>query len=45
LLGLFKKPARVELVESGVEYWHYPSKGLRIIVDVERKEMLEFYNF
>jgi hypothetical protein len=45
LLGLFKKPARVELVEPGVEYWHYPSKGLRIIVDAERKEILEFYNF
>lgn len=45
LTSLFKKPARVELVESGVEYWHYPSKGLRIIVDAERKEILEFYNF
>jgi len=44
LLGLFKKPARVELVEPGVEYWHYPSKGLRIIVDAKRKEILEFYN-
>ena len=44
LLGLFKKPARVELVEPGVEYWYYPSKGLRIIVDAERKEILEFYN-
>ncbi len=45
LLGLFKKTARVELVEPGVEYWYYPSKGLRIIVNVARKEMLEFYNF
>lgn len=45
LLGLFKKPARVERVEPGVEYWYYPSKGLRIIVDAERKEILEFYNF
>jgi hypothetical protein len=44
LLGLFKKPARVELVEPGVEYWYYPSKGLRIIVDAKRKEILEFYN-
>jgi hypothetical protein len=44
LLGLFKKPARVEILEPGVEYWHYPSKGLRIIVDAERKEILEFYN-
>ena len=44
LLGLFKKPARIELVEPGVEYWYYPSKGLRIIVDAERKEILEFYN-
>jgi hypothetical protein len=45
LLGLFKKPARIELIEPGVEYWYYPSKGLRIIVDTERKEILEFYNF
>jgi hypothetical protein len=45
LLGLFKKPARVDLVEPGVEYWYYPSKGLRIIVDAKRKEILEFYNF
>ena len=44
LLGLFKKPARVELVEPGVEYWYYPSKGLRIIVDAKRKEILGFYN-
>ena len=45
LLGLFKKPARVESLETGVEYWHYPDKGLRIIVDTEGKEILEFYNF
>ncbi len=44
LLGLFKKPARVESLETGVEYWHYPDKGLRIIVDQENKEILEFYN-
>ena len=43
LIGLFKKPARVDLVESGIEYWYYPSKGLRIIVDTENKEILEFY--
>jgi hypothetical protein len=45
LLSLFKKPARVDQVKSGVEYWYYPSKGLRIIVDDEHKEILEFYNF
>jgi len=43
LIGLFKKPARVDLVEPGIEYWYYPSKGLRIIVDTENKEILEFY--
>jgi len=45
LLGLFKKPARVEPLEESVEYWYYPDKGLRIIVDAEGKEILEFYNF
>ncbi len=45
LLGLFKKPTHIEPLEAGVEYWYYPDKGLRIIVDAERKEILEFYNF
>ncbi|MCS5592745.1 MAG: hypothetical protein NZ775_09505 [Gammaproteobacteria bacterium] len=45
LLGSFKKPARVEPLELGVEYWYYPDKGLRIIVDAKGKEILEFYNF
>ena len=45
LLGLFNKPARVEKPESGVENWYYPNKGLRIIVDSDHKEILEFYNF
>ncbi len=44
ITGLFKQPESIELVESGVEYWHYPSKGLRMIVDKENKEILEFYN-
>jgi len=44
ITGLFKQPESVNLVESGVEYWHYPGKGLRIIVDQENKEILEFYN-
>lgn len=41
---LFGKPDRIELVTKGVSYWHYPQKGLRIIVDNEQKEILEFYN-
>ena len=44
LTSLFKKPARIDLVDSRIEYWHYPDKGLRIIVDKENKEILEFYN-
>ncbi len=44
LLGLFKKPARVELAGPGVEYWHYPNKGLRIILDDEGREILEYFN-
>jgi len=43
LIGLFKKPARIYLVDPGVEYWYYPDKGLRIIVDQENKEIFEFY--
>jgi hypothetical protein len=42
--NLFGEPNRVELAPEGVSYWHYPEKGLRIIVDNEQKEMLEFYN-
>jgi hypothetical protein len=42
--NLFGKPNRVELASEGVSYWYYPEKGLRIIVDNEQKEMLEFYN-
>ncbi|WP_428095540.1 hypothetical protein [Candidatus Thioglobus sp.] len=41
---LFGKPQRVEPVVEGVSYWYYPKKGLRIIVDNEQKEVLEFYN-
>lgn len=43
IIGLFNKPKQVDRVESGVEYWHYPDKGLRIIVDQENKPILEFY--
>jgi len=42
--NLFGKPDRIELATQGVTYWHYPQKGLRIIVDNEQKEILEFYN-
>jgi hypothetical protein len=42
--NLFGKPARVELASEGLSYWHYPQKGLRIIVDREQKEILEFFN-
>ncbi|SMN16924.1 hypothetical protein CRYPA_564 [uncultured Candidatus Thioglobus sp.] len=42
--NLFGKPDKIELADEGVSYWHYPQKGLRIIVDAEHKEVLEFYN-
>jgi hypothetical protein len=42
--NLFGKPSRIKLASEGVSYWYYPEKGLRIIVDNEQKEMLEFYN-
>jgi hypothetical protein len=42
--NLFGKPASVDLVSDKLAYWHYPQKGLRIIVSTEQKEILEFYN-
>ncbi len=44
IINLFGEPSRVELASQGVSYWYYPTKGLRIIVDDENKEILEFYN-
>ncbi|BBB23566.1 conserved hypothetical protein [Isorropodon fossajaponicum endosymbiont JTNG4] len=44
IVNLFGEPSRVELASQGVSYWYYPTKGLRIIVDDENKEILEFYN-
>ncbi|MDB3893824.1 hypothetical protein N9345_06580 [Candidatus Thioglobus sp.] len=44
MLNLFGKPDSTELAYPGVTYWHYPQKGLRIIVDDEHKEILEFSN-
>ena len=44
IISLFDKPNKIELGDQGVEYWHYFKKGLRIIVDSENKEILEFYN-
>lgn len=41
---LFGKPDRIEPATKEVTYWHYQQKGLRIIVDNEQKEILEFYN-
>ncbi len=41
---LFGKADRIDLKEPGVSYWYYPQKGLRIIVDDEHKDVLEFYN-
>ncbi|MDC9726680.1 MAG: hypothetical protein PSN35_02450 [Candidatus Thioglobus sp.] len=42
--NLFGKPTSVELAPEGLSYWLYPQKGLRIIVDNEQKEILEFSN-
>ncbi len=44
IINLFGEPSRVELSVQSVSYWYYPTKGLRIIVDDENKEILEFYN-
>ncbi|QKQ24219.1 hypothetical protein HUE58_03535 [Candidatus Ruthia endofausta] len=44
IINLFGEPSRVKLASQGVSYWYYPTKGLRIIIDDENKEILEFYN-
>ncbi|MCH9646490.1 MAG: hypothetical protein K0U08_07600 [Proteobacteria bacterium] len=44
MLNLFGEPDSIEFASQGVSYWHYPQKGLRIIVDDEHKEILEFFN-
>ncbi|HIB27887.1 MAG TPA: hypothetical protein EYO47_01290 [Candidatus Thioglobus sp.] len=44
VLDLFGKPDRVDLSSQGISYWHYPEKGLKIIMDDEQKDILEFYN-
>ncbi|WPE18505.1 hypothetical protein [Candidatus Thioglobus autotrophicus] len=44
MLNLFGKPEQIESASPSVSYWHYPQKGLRIIVDDEHKEILEFFN-
>jgi hypothetical protein len=41
--NLFGKPSYIDLAEKGVSYWHYPQKGLRIILNGEQ-QMLEFSN-
>ncbi|WP_235093669.1 hypothetical protein [Candidatus Ruthturnera calyptogenae] len=43
IVNLFGEPSRIELSIQGVSYWYYPTKGLRIIDD-ENKKILEFYN-
>jgi len=42
--NLFGEPELIESASPSVSYWHYPQKGLRIIVDDEHKEILEFFN-
>lgn len=44
MLNLFGEPEQIESASPSVSYWHYPQKGLRIIVDDEHKEILEFFN-
>ncbi len=44
IISRFGKPNSVDVAEQGLEYWYYPNKGLRIIVDSDGKEILEFYN-
>ena len=41
---LFGEPDNVQPHDEIIEYWYYDEKGLRIIVDQEGKEILEFYN-
>jgi hypothetical protein len=42
--NLFGEPELIESASPSVSYWHYPQKGLRIIVDDEHKEKHEFFN-
>ncbi|BAF61779.1 hypothetical protein [Candidatus Vesicomyidisocius calyptogenae] len=44
IINLFGEPSRVELVSQSVSYWYYLIKGVRIIIDDDNKEILEFYN-
>lgn len=44
VIDLFGKPDRVDLSDQGISYWYYPKKGLKIIMDDEQKDILEFYN-
>jgi hypothetical protein len=44
VIDLFGKPDRVDLSDQGISYWYYPEKGLKIIMDDEQKDILEFYN-
>ncbi len=44
VVNLFGKPDKVTLSDQNVAYWYYPAKGLRIIMDDEQKDILEFYN-
>lgn len=40
----FGEPDSIQALAGEPEYWYYPHKGLRIIVDDEAQEMLEYYN-
>ncbi|WP_190600137.1 hypothetical protein [Candidatus Vesicomyidisocius sp. SY067_SCS001] len=44
IINLFGEPSRVELVSQSVSYLYYLIKGVRIIIDNDNKEILEFYN-
>ena len=41
---LFGQPEHIQIHDETIEYWYYSTKGLRIIVDQDGKEILEFYN-
>lgn len=43
LLQRFGKASSVDKIQ-GIEYWHYPHKGLRVVIDSEGNDILEFFN-
>jgi hypothetical protein len=44
---LFGNPASIDInttSDDSLSYWHYPNKGLRVIISAKLNEIFEFYN-